>query len=57
MKKENISLEKLNEMYEGHLKNKNLKKFIEEMGIVDEGNIVSDEDLAKIDENGNVIEY
>ncbi|WP_300344973.1 hypothetical protein [Fusobacterium sp.] len=56
MKKEKISMEQLNKMYEEHLKRKNLKEFTEEMGIVDEGNIVSDEDLVKVDENGNIIE-
>ncbi|MDY2801460.1 MAG: hypothetical protein SOV59_09390 [Fusobacterium mortiferum] len=51
IKKENLIKE-----CENYLANRDIEKFKEEMGIVEEGKIVPDEDLAKVDENGNVIE-
>ncbi len=51
-----IKKENLRKECENYFARKDIEKFKEEMGIVDEGNIVPDEDLAKVDEDGNVIE-
>lgn len=51
IKKENLIKE-----CENYFEKKKIEKFKEKMGIVDEGNIVPEEDLAKVDEDGNVIE-
>lgn len=51
MKREEVLRE-----YENYLKQQKIEKFKDEMGIVDEGDIVPEEDLAKVDEEGNVIE-
>lgn len=51
-----IKKENLRKECENYFARKGIEKFKEEMGIVDEGNVVPDEDLAKVDEDGNVIE-
>lgn len=51
IKKENLKKE-----CENYFANKEIEKFKEEMGIIDEGDIVSEDDLAKVDENGDIIE-
>lgn len=48
--------DKFEKEFENSLKELEIEKIKDEFGIVDEGDIVPEEDLAKIDEEGNVIE-
>lgn len=51
MKKDKVLKE-----FKNYLDEKSIENFKEEYGIIDEGKVVSEKDLVKIDSNGNIIE-